>query len=117
MNYLFLGRMQARLEQFEAAEQAYRKVQELAPQWSEGYRAQAELCLRAKDKAPEARRLARRAVELEPSGAHYYLLALACLKNGDRPAALEAATQAAALSPGDKRCRELLQQLTAAPKK
>ena len=117
LNYLFLGRMRAKLEQFEAAEAAYRKVQEFAPQWSEGYRAQAELCLRSTNKIAEAPGLARRAVELEPSGAHYYLLAVACLKNGDRPAALEAAKRAAALSPGEKRYRELLEQLTQAPEK
>ena len=117
LNYLFLGRMRARLEQFEAADMAYRKVQELAPQWGEGYRAQAELCLRVTNKVAAAPGLARRAVELEPTGAHYYLLAVACLKNGDRPAALEAAKRAAALNPGDKRCRELLEQLTQAPPK
>jgi tetratricopeptide (TPR) repeat protein len=111
LNYLFLGRMQGRLQQFEGAEAAYLKVKQLAPEWDQGYRALAELYLLGNRKLPEAQVLARRAVELAPSGAHYYLLARVCLKNGDRPAALEAAKHAVALSPGEKRYQELLQQL------
>lgn len=115
LNYLFLGRLQSRLQQFEAAETAYRKVQELGPKWAEGYRALADLYLRANRKLPEARSLAARACELEPSGPHYYLLALACAKNNDRTAALEAIDKALALSPGETRYQELERQLKEAP--
>jgi tetratricopeptide (TPR) repeat protein len=115
LNYFYLGRLHTRLEHFEAAERAYQKVQELASQWAEGYRALADLYLRANRKVPEARGLARRAVELEPSAAHYYMLAVACVKNGDRPGALEAANQAVALSPNEKRYHEFLQQLNRTP--
>jgi Flp pilus assembly protein TadD len=75
----------------------------------------AELYLRVNRNVAEARVLARRVVELEPSCPHYYLLAAACLRNNDRPGALEAIRQAVALSPGEKRYRELLQQLNEAP--
>ena len=115
LNYFFLGRLRARLDQIDAAEIAYRKVQELAPQWAEGYRALADLYLRANRNPAEARVLARRVVELEPSGGSYYLLAVACLKNNDRPGALEAIKQAVALVPREKRYSELLQQLNRAP--
>jgi len=115
LNHLFLGRLHARLEHFDAAEWAYRKVQELAPDWSEGYRALLELYLRADRKPLEARALARRVIELEPSGPHYYLLALACLKNNDRTGALEAMNQAVALSPDEKKYQEFVQQLKKAP--
>ena len=115
LNYLFLGRLHGRLQQLEPAEQAYRKVQELAPRWPEGYRALAELYVRAERKPAEARALARQAVELEPSAAHYYLLAVACAKNGDRPGALAAAKQAAARSPGEKRYQDLIKQLNEVP--
>lgn len=111
LNYFFLGRVRARLEQIDAAEAAYRKVLELAPQWPEGYRALAELYVRANRNPAEARVLARRTVELEPSGPHYYLLAVASFKNNDRPGAIEAIKQAVALVPQEKRYRELLQQL------
>ena len=115
LNYLFLGRLQGRLEHFEAAERCFQKVQELAPQSAEGYRALAELYLRANRKTDQARVLARRVIELEPSSSHYYFLALACLKNNDRAGALEAMNQAVALSPGETKYQELLQQLKEAP--
>jgi tetratricopeptide (TPR) repeat protein len=115
LNYFFLGRLRARLDQVAGAEAAYRKVQQLAPQWAEGYRALADLYLRANRNLPEARVLAKRAAELEPSGAHYYLLTVACVKNNDRPGAVEAIKQAVALAPGEKRYRDLLAQITQAP--
>jgi len=115
LNHLFLGRLHGRLEQFEAAERAYRKVQELAPEWSEGYRALAELYLRADRNPAEGRALARRVLELEPTSPHYYLLAVACLKNNDRAGALEAVRQAVALNPGEKKYQEFLQQLQQTP--
>ena len=115
LNYMFLGRLHGRLEHFEAAERCFQKVQELAPQSAEGYRALAELYLRANRKTDQARVLARRVIELEPSSSHYYFLALACLKNNDRAGALEAMNQAVALSPGETKYQELLQQLKEAP--
>lgn len=115
LNHFFLGRLQGRLEQFEAAERSYRKVQELAPEWAEGYRALAELYLRANRKTAEARVLARKVLELEPSGPHFYLLAVACLKNQDRAGALEAVKRALALNPDETKYQQFLQQLEEAP--
>jgi tetratricopeptide (TPR) repeat protein len=116
LNHFFLGRLYGRLEQFEPAERAYRKVQELAPQWPEGYRALAELYLRAKRQPAEAAALARKTIELEPSGPHYYLLAVACSRTGDRAGAVAAMKQAVALSPDEKRYQELLEQMQQPPK-
>jgi tetratricopeptide (TPR) repeat protein len=115
LNYLFLGRLRARLGEVDAAAAAYRKVQELAPQWAEGYRALADLDLRANRNLTEALALAQRAVELAPSGPHYYLLASACSKNNDRAGALEAIKKAVALAPGEKRYGEMLQKLEQGP--
>ena len=115
LNYLFLGRLHGRLDQFDAAERAYRKVQELAPEWPEGYRTLAELYLRANRKPAEARALARKVLEMEPTGPHYYLLAVACLKNNDRASALEAIQQAVALSPSETKYQQFLQQLQQTP--
>jgi len=112
---MFLGRLHGRMEHFVAAERAYRRVQELAPEWSEGYRALAELYLRTNRKIDQAPRLARRVLELEPSSAHYYFLAMACLKNKDRAGASEAIKQAVALSPGETKYQEFLQQLKEVP--
>ncbi|HOW65873.1 MAG TPA: tetratricopeptide repeat protein [Candidatus Paceibacterota bacterium] len=115
LNHLFLGRFHGRLGQFEPAEQAFRKVQQLAPQWAEGYRALAELYLRSNLKPAEAQLLAQRAVEIEPTHSHYYLLAVACVKNKDRPGAREAIKRALALNPGENRYQEFLQQLGELP--
>jgi tetratricopeptide (TPR) repeat protein len=115
LNYYFLGRLYMRLQQFEPSERAYRKVQELAPDWPEGYRVLADLYLRANRQPTQAHALAKKVVELEPSGPHYFLLAVACAKNKDRTGALEAAKQAVALSPGEKKYKDLLQQLQQPP--
>ena len=115
LNQLFLGRLHDRLNHFDAAERAYRKAQELAPEWAEGYRALAELYLRSDVKPGEALVLAKRVIELEPTDSHYYLLAVGCLKNHNRAGALKAVQQALVLSPGEKRYQELLQQLQQAP--
>lgn len=111
LNHFFLGRLHARLNQFEPAERAYRKVLQSAPDWPQASRALVELYLRADQKPAEARTLAGRLVELEPTGPNYYLLALACLKNNDQPGALDAAKQAATRSPNEPRFQQLLQQL------
>jgi tetratricopeptide (TPR) repeat protein len=115
LNQYFLGRMYGRLQQIDSAERAFRKVQELTPQWPEGFRALAELYLRANVKPAEARAMARRASELEPTGPHYYLLAVACVKGDDRTGALEAIQKAVALSPGEKKYADLLRQLRDQP--
>lgn len=114
LNHFFLGRLLGRLQQFEAAERAYLKTQELAPEWPEGYRALAELYLRAERKPAEARALARKVAGWEPSGPHFHLLAVACVKNHDLPGALQAMRRAVALSPGEKKYDEFLKKLQAA---
>lgn len=112
LNHYFLGRLHGRLEQFEAAERAYRRTMELAPDWPEGHRALAELYLRGGRSPGGARDLARRVVSLEPSGPHYHLLAVACLRAGDRRGALEAIQRALAISPEEPRYRQFRDQLT-----
>jgi len=115
LNHYFLGRLHERLEHFDATEKAYRQVQHLQPDWAEGYRALAELYLKANRNLPAAMALARRTVELEPSGAHYYLLAAAASRNNDRAGALAAIEQAMRLSPDEDRYRTFFEELKGAP--
>lgn len=112
-NHYFLGRLQQRIEQYEGAEKAFRKAQELLPERPEAYRALAELYLRLNREPVEAHRMARKAMELQPSGVHGYILAVTCLRVGDRRGALEMARESVRLAPGEKRYREFLQQLEA----
>jgi tetratricopeptide (TPR) repeat protein len=113
-NHFFLGRLYDRLRQVDRAERSYLKVQQLEPGWAEGYRALADLYLRA-DRLGEAQALARRAAELEPSGPHFYLLALTYLRGKDRASALAAIEQAVAFSPNEVRYQQLLQELRKGP--
>jgi tetratricopeptide (TPR) repeat protein len=115
LNYMFVGRLQSRLENFEEAERSLRKVQELAPEWMEGYRALAELYLRANRKGDQAILLTRKMVQLEPSGPNYYLMAVALARNNDPQGALDAVKQAIARSPGEPKYEELLRRLQQAP--
>lgn len=115
LNHLSLGRLHGQLDHFEAAERSFQRVQELAPKWAEGYRALAEHYLRTNRKMDQAQVLARKVLALEPSGAHYYLLAVACLKNSDHPGAVAAVKQALVLSPDEKKYQQFLQQIQQTP--
>jgi len=59
----------------------------------------------------QAREYAAKAVELEPVAGHYYLLSVACIKQGDLRSALSAIQSAVRLKPQDARYGQLLQQL------
>jgi tetratricopeptide (TPR) repeat protein len=114
-NHLFLGRFQSRVDNFEGAESAYLKAQELAPGRSEPPRSLVDLYLRKRRKLDVALVLARQVVEIDPSGSNYHLLALACANNQDRVGALAAIRQAIARNPDEANYRQLLQQLEKAP--
>jgi tetratricopeptide (TPR) repeat protein len=111
VNYLRIGALNERLEQFEAAAGAYRKVVELAPQRAEGYRALAQLALRTGGDLAEAKRLAAKAVEVEPTAANYQLLCEVCQKSGDRAGAVAAIRRAVELEPNNAEYRQRLDLL------
>lgn len=111
LNFMYLGRLQSRQQNFAAAEQAFLQVQTLAPTWPEGYRALVELSVRSNQKLPEARRHAERLVELAPTASNFQWLALTCAKVGDRPAALAAVQHAIDREPREPRYQKLRQQL------
>ena len=105
--YFFIGNINARMSRFDDAEKAYRKVMEVASKRSDGYRALAQLYLQNNCNLSEAKKLAFRAVELEPAGLNYFVLAAACDKNGDRAGALWAIKQAIELEPGNVQYRRM----------
>lgn len=98
-----LGTLAARLGRFDDAEQAYQKAISLSPGQAQAYAMLADLYLRAGRKLPEAKRLAQKAVELQPGPDLYRLLSVACEKTGDaagaRAAVEKAAPQAAGKTP------------------
>ena len=99
------------MDWFEEAEQAYRKAIELTPRQAGGYLALAGLYLDKGRKLPEARKLAEKAVELEPTAKNYFLLGAACLRSGDAAAARSAARQAAALDPFNSEYQQAVQAM------
>ncbi len=115
LNTYFLGRFQLRLQHPDEAEKSFIKVQDLAPNWFEGYRALAELYLKANQKLPQALRLARMVVELEPTAPHFFFLAVASEKNHDRPSALKAIKQALERNPNEPKYQQFLQFLEKPP--
>lgn len=71
VSYFFIGNISAQLSRFDDAEKAYKKVIEVAPKRSEGYHALARLYLQLNRNLPEAKKLAARAVELDPDNMQY----------------------------------------------
>ncbi|MGE4179887.1 MAG: tetratricopeptide repeat protein [Limisphaerales bacterium] len=111
LNHASLGRLQARLGQVDAAESSFRKVQELAPAWSEGYRGLAELYLRANRHPAEAAALAQKAADLAPTAPHFHLLAAVLAENADLAGAVDAMKRAIALDPNRPLYRDFLKKL------
>jgi tetratricopeptide (TPR) repeat protein len=107
INLLNIGIGNARLGRFDAAETAYHKVIQLAPQQCEGYRQLATLYLKIGQRPREAKSLAETAVQLEPSAASFRILGEACDKNGDRQGALSAMERAIALEPNNDQYRQI----------
>jgi len=96
----------------EQAEAALRRFVELAPDQADACSTLAEFYLHAGRKLSEALALARRAVALDPTAAHYFLLSRACAASGDRAGMLTAIGRAIELDPGNAQYRQYQAQAT-----
>ena len=96
---LLIGSLALQLKQPAKAEAAFRRVTVVAPGQSVGHRELARLYIGSKQKPAEARRLAEKAVALEPIAPNYFLLGQACYQSGDTKAALAAMSKAIQLNP------------------
>lgn len=105
VNHVNLGVVSARLGRLDEAEDAYRRVVELAPDNPVGYVALAQLYLRTERNPAEAKTLAATAVGLQPIASNYFLLGTACKRNDDRAGALTALKRAMDLDPGNSAYR------------
>lgn len=88
-----------RAGQIDEAEQIFRDYCRLRPAHNEGYASLAALFLQSNRKLNEARSLAERAVELEPSSRNYWLLGSVAHKQRDLSTARAALRQALELDP------------------
>ncbi|MFH1920992.1 MAG: tetratricopeptide repeat protein [Planctomycetota bacterium] len=109
--HLRLGALHVRRGQFEAAEEAFLNVTRVSPHQAGGYAALANLYLKANRKLPEAREMAQKAVDQEPLARNYFLLSLACQRNGDLDGGRSAIEQAVALDPDDPKYQQLREWL------
>jgi tetratricopeptide (TPR) repeat protein len=100
---LNIGVMSAQLARYDEAVRAFRRAIELSPEHYGGYRELAHLYLRMRTHLPEAKQLARRAVELEPNAQNHFILGLACLANEDPSGAMPALKRATDLEPENAR--------------
>lgn len=97
--HLMIGIINLRLKRFDDTEQAFGKAIELAPQHPEGYSRLASLYLGANRKLAEARELAEKAVQLQPTASNYVTLCQARDRDGDFSGAVAAIKRAMALDP------------------
>lgn len=98
LHFWQLGTLHAQAGKLDLAEANISRVIELAPEIAKGHAGLAEIYLRTGRDPNLARRLAQRAVEIEPNAPHYDLLSRACDRAGDRSGAIAAARQAQRLS-------------------
>ncbi|MEJ5341006.1 MAG: tetratricopeptide repeat protein [Thermogutta sp.] len=109
------GKVFAEFKKFEEAEAAYRRAIELTPLEAGGYAALASLYITAGRRPFDAHVLALRAVAREPAPQFFFILALAAQRDGDTPAALAAAQEAARLDPSNDQYQRLLESLRRTP--
>ena len=111
LHCLSLGVAQRRGNAKQAAEQSFREAIELAPKNPIGYVALADFYLRAGDHPAEARKLAERAVELEPTAPNYAVLGAACQQSGALADALRAIERALESDPRNLHFQQVRAQL------
>ena len=92
--HLYAGDLLIQLERYDAAEEALRRVLDLAPNRPGAYRPLIQLLLPRNKNLPEARALAQKLVELEPTATNWRLLAEACCRGGDLDGARQAVRRA-----------------------
>jgi tetratricopeptide (TPR) repeat protein len=112
-HYLGLGNLNLRMGRAPAAEQAFRRAVELAPDRPESYFALAQFYVQARTNVAPAVALAERAVALAPLAPHYYVLSRAQALRGDLPAAQAAIARACEQDPKNEQYREWRNALAA----
>lgn len=103
--YFNIGMLHGGMGQSDRAEASLKQAIDRFPRYGLAYAELARFYLQFRTKLAESRSLAEQAVALEPSAAHYFILARACQANGDRSQAADAAKKALTLEPDNERYR------------
>lgn len=109
--HMLIGSLSLQLKRYDRAKSAFSRMIDLAPRQAYGYRELARLSLKTNKNMQQAVTWARRAVSLEASANHYYILSLVCHRNGDIESAREAIQQALRLEPGNQTYRKTQLQM------
>ena len=109
--FLHLGALSAQWGDPDAAETAFQRVIQLAPQRPEGYQSLIMLYIRTQQKPQEAKTLATTLVRNSPTAINYFLLARTCVRLGDYPESRRALEKAMDLDPQNEMYKMLYQQI------
>ncbi len=109
--YKNIGMISFQLQRYDDAEKAFRKVIELEPNQSFGYRYLAFLYVSMNKMLSEARELAEKAVALEKTGDNFFVFSMACSMTGDQAGAVRAIEQAMELEPENEKYQQIYEQL------
>ncbi len=105
-----LGLLNGQLGRFDVAEEALRRVMRIEPNVARSYVSLVEVYRRSGREPRAALPLAEKAVQLEPTAAHYAMLGGVYIRLGNRKKALEAFEKAATRDPDNPRYRHLRAQ-------
>ncbi len=111
LHYRNEGILYGRLNRFDEAEQVFRDICRVAPERGFGYAALAELYLRTGRNLAEAKSLAERAVELEPTASSCSVLAALAEQAGDLDQARAALEQAMTLDPDNAKYQRMYESI------
>ena len=106
------GVLLARSRQLDAAEKAFGKVIEVAPDKPMGYRILTVFLLQ-RGKPDEAKATAQKLVQLQQTAKNYAILGQVCLKAGDSAGAIAAVKAAVRLDPDNERYKKFYDRLEA----
>ncbi len=105
------------LNDLRSAESDYRSALAIDPRSAVACASLAGIFLRTGENLAEARQMAQKALELEPTSQNCVLLAAICQRSGDLPGALEAIARARSLEPNNPNFRAIESQMQAALEK
>ncbi len=109
--HINIGKLYALMNQPGRAKSALQQTVARFPESDLAHTELARFYLRAQTDLPEARTLMQKAIALNPTAEHYFLLTWACDVNGDLDGALDAIQKAIALAPRNGKYRSTYERI------
>jgi cytochrome c-type biogenesis protein CcmH/NrfG len=109
--WLQLGILRYQAQQFAKAEEAFRRLIQLAPEQPQGYLMLAQILMRPGHDHSEAVSMARKGIEMAPTAPNYHVLGAVYENTGNKEAARKALAKAIQLEPENPKYREAYRRL------